>query len=53
MNKKAYINGIEVIIKEFRRYYDEESRGYNGKCKCYVPAVDIVDWFNIEMIEIR
>ena len=53
MNKKAYINGIEVVIKEFRRYYDKESRGYKGKCKCYVPAVDIVDWFNIEMIEIR
>ena len=51
--KKAYINGIEVIIKEFRREYDPDTKDYRGHCKCYVPAIAIVDWFNMEMIEIR
>ena len=50
---KAFINGIPVVIKEFRRQYNPDTRSYEGKCKCFVPEVDIVDWFNMEMIEVR
>lgn len=50
---KAYINGIPVIIKEFRREYDAEAKAYKGKCRCYIPELNLVDWFNMEMIEVR
>lgn len=40
---KAYINGTEVIIYEFK-----------GKSAlCYFPEIGTKDWYNTNLIEVR
>lgn len=39
---KAMINGIEVVVYDFR----------NDQALCYVPEVGIKDWFNMNLIEV-
>ena len=39
---RAYINGVEVKIYDYQ----------DGYCKCYIPELDITDWFNENVIEV-
>lgn len=39
----AYVNGIEVTIYDFK----------DGKAKCYVPDLDICNWYNLHQIEVK
>lgn len=40
---KAYINGIEVTVYEYR----------NEEALCYIPVLNIKGWYRQNLIELR
>ena len=40
---KAFVNGVEVSIREFR----------GDEAKCFVPSLNICNWYKLSMIEVR
>ena len=40
---KALVNGVEVIIYDYQ----------NGKAKCYVPELNIMNWYSLNQIEVK
>lgn len=40
---RAYVNGVEVVIREFQ---DDQAR-------CYIPSMDICNWYKLSLIEVR
>lgn len=43
MCSKAYINGTEVTVYEYR----------GEEALCYIPALDIKSWYRLNEIEVR
>ena len=40
---KAYLNGVEVTIKEFR----------GDEAHCFIPSMGICNWYKMNLIEVR
>lgn len=40
---KAYVNGVEVIVYDYQE----------NKAKCYVPELNITNWYRLDQIEVK